>query len=268
MPTKKDTYDNKKVVKNYGLRDVDMAFQNWWDNVLNVQISDTSGNQKKVPVFFVSAERWNKARQEGGFRDDKGTLILPLIAILKPGLSSTETGPYGRNFADIKKDHVIAKKLSPKSHLVKKLIKQNPDTLDPSSPIYEIYTAPVPDHYTITYEVVIWTSFMDDVNRIVEKLGQQMDYKSRKSFQFYTKEGVYFTAFQDGEFENQSNFDDYTDEERLIKYSTNFIVSAHLYPQSEQRPDSFKRYFSQTKVVVNLEGELTEEEAEEIFGKK
>lgn len=268
MSGKKDTYDNKKITKNYGLRSVDEAFKNWWSDVLNIHLSDKDGKMKKVPVFFVSSERWNKAREDGGIRDKQGTLVLPIIAILKPGLSSVDTGPFGRTFADTKQEHVIAKKLNPKSSLIKNLIKQNPDSLDPSSPIYEIYTAPVPDHYTITYEVVIWTSYMEEINQIIEKIGQQMDYKSQKSFQFYNNQGVYFTAFQDGDFENRTNLEDYTDDERLIMYSTTFTVSAHLYPQSDQRPDTFKRYFSQSKLVVNIEGELSEEEAEEIFGKK
>lgn len=268
MTVKKDTYDNKKIVKHYGLRSVDEAFKSWWKDTLNISILNKDGVAKKVPVFFISSERWSKAREDGGLRDKQGTLILPMIAILRPGLSSTTDGPFGRNFADIKQDHVVAKKLSPKSSLIKKLVKENPDTMDPSSPIYEIYTAPVPDHYTISYEVVIWTSYMEDANQIIEKIGQQMDYKSQKSFQFYTKQGTYFTAFQDQDFENRTNLDDYTDNERLIQYATTFTVSAHLYPQSDQRPENFKRYFSQTKVVVSLEADLSDEEVEKIFGKK
>lgn len=268
MPVKKDTYDNKKLLKHYGLRDVDEAFKNWWTDTLNISIKGQDGTMQKVPAFFISSERWNKARDEGGIRDDKGTIILPLIAISRPGTSSPVSGPYARNFADIKRDHVVAKKLSPKSSLVKKLVKENPDSMDPAFPIYEVYTAPVPDHYNLTYEVAIWTAYMADANEIIEKIGQQMDYKSVKSFQFETPAGTFFTAFQEEDFENETNLEDFTDSERIIQFTTSFNVSAHVYTQSNQRPENFKRYFSQTKVVVKTETEFTEEEEEEFFGKK
>lgn len=266
--SKNTTFDHKRLNANVGLYEVDLAFRDWFDKKLDLHIKDKDGNKKKVPIFFFSSERWNKAREDGGLRDANGTLVLPIVAILRTGISIDNSGPYGRVFQDTGEDYVVSKRVHPKSSLIKELNESRPKNIDPSLPIYEMYTVPVPDHYQLTYEVKIWTSYVEEMNEIIEKMSQEMNFLSERSFQFETKDGYYFTAFQSDDFDNDSNLTDYSDNERIIRFSTIFTVPAHLLPSSKERKSTFKRYLSQSKLVVKTETEFTEDELEELFGSK
>ncbi len=262
-----ETFDNKRVTRHYGLEDVDLAFKMWWNEKLNVFITDKDDNQKKVPVFFFSSERWSKAREDGGVRNKDGTLVLPLIAIIRsPAPSISNDGPAGRSFADTTKEYTVAQEIDPKSSLVKELVKKRPFGFDPTAPIFEVYTVPVPDHYQLVYQVKIWTSYIEDINKIIEKIGQELDFVSEKSFQFATPDGYYFIAFQDDDFNDESNLEEYSGNERLIRVGTTFTVPAHILPESDQRKDSFKRFFSQTKLVIKEETTISEEELVDLLG--
>lgn len=261
-----ETFDNKKIIGHYGLQDVDQAFLNWWDQKLNIHLEDKDGNMQKVPVTFFTAERWIKARQ-AGVRDKNGTLIVPLIIISRTTTTDATDGPTGRRFADTQDVHVIARQADKKSSHLKNLLESRPSSIDPSLPIYEIYTVPVPDHFSLTYEVAIWVPYMEDMNEIMEKVGQEFNYKSKKSFKFDGPNGMYFVALKEDEVNDDSNLDDFSDNERIIRKEYTFKVSAHILPQSNERRDTFKRYFSQSKVVIKNETPLTEEEVKKYFGK-
>lgn len=260
------TFDHKQITRHYGIVDVDIAFKKWWTETLHITLTNKDGHQKKVPVFFFSSERWSKAREEGELRDAEGTLILPIIAIIRSAPSVNNDGSLGRSFADIQDQYVYATRVHPKSSLIKNLKKNAMNSLDPIKPIYEIFTAPVPDHYQLTYEVKIWTQYVEDMNEIIQKLGLALNFKSERSFQFSTDDGYYFIAFQDDDFIDESNMDEYTDSERIIRMTTTFKVPAHILPESNQSKNRFRRYLSQTKLVIKTETSLTSEEFDKLIG--
>lgn len=263
MPTR--TFDNKRKVKPLNLIDVDVAFKTWWDVKLNIALSDTQGNRQKIPVGLIAPERWSLARQEG-IRSQDGTLALPIIVVARTDEGEGNEGPYGRIFADIKQDHVYYKEVNDKSSLIKELNDARVKNIDPSLPIYEVYTHKAPDHYVLTYQVSIWTPTMEDMNVCLEKIGQELDYKSVKSFQFTTPDNFYFIAFQES-IEDESNTSDFTGKERIVRRIFNFKVPAYIMPQSDQKRDTFRRYFSQTKLVFKEEVAMTNQEYKKLTGK-
>lgn len=261
-----DTFDHKRTTRHYGLLDVDTAFKRWWQEKLSITLTTKDGHQKKVPVFFFSSERWSKAREDGGLRDDGGSLILPMIAITRPPPSTSNDGPFGRTFAENKEEYTYSKQLHPKSSEIKNLVKNRPTSVDPDAPIFEIFTVPVPDHYQLSYEIKIWAQYVEEMNEIIEKIGQELDFKSERSFQFATEDGYYFIAFQEDDFVDDSNLDDYSQNERIVRMNATFVVPAHILPKSNQRQDSFRRYLSQTKLTIKTEVVMDCEEFEERFG--
>lgn len=261
------TYDGERLISNYGFEVVDRAFRDWWNDKLNLHLTNKNGEKIKVPIQFVSSERWYKSR-EVGVRDEDGKLIVPIIIISRTGINDASEGPTGRQFADTLQYHTVAKQADKKSSRVQNLVKARDKEFDPSLPIYEIYTVPAPDHFSLTYEVGIWVPYMEDMNEAVEKIGQQFNYKSQKSFKFKSDNGLYFVAFKEDEISDDSNIDDYSGSERIIRKRYSFTVPAHMHAQSNEREDLFRRYFSQTKLVIKTETTLSSEETEEIFGKK
>ena len=261
-----NTFDNKRLIKPLSLEDIDKAFYSWWNQKLDVHTKDADGNRRKVPVRFVSPERWKAAREEG-VRDEHGTLILPIIAVTRTETSSEYDGGTGRYFADTKQEYTYAKEADKKSSIVKNLIESRPKGINPALPIYEVYTYPVPDHYSLTYEVSVKTSFIDQMNEIIQKVGQTLDFKSKKSFQFATPDGYYFIAFQEDILGDESNVGDFTGTERLIEKTYVFQVGGYILSDNDQRKSLFKRYFSQTKLIIKEQIVENQEELEKLFKK-
>lgn len=260
------TFDNKRMVKPLQLIDIDKAFFNWFDSKLNVSLRNTKGDRQKVPVVFVGAERWHISRQEG-IRDKEGTLALPIIVIARTGEGGGNEPGTGRIFADIHQDHVYYKKVDPKSSLIKELNKSRPKNIDPDSTIYEVYTHRAPDHFTLTYSVDVWTATVEDMNEFIQKLGQDLNNKSVKNFVFYSDDGFMFRAFQEDSIEDGSNISDFSGQERVIRRTLSFKVPGYIMPQSDQRRDTFKRYFSQTRMVFKKIESLSRAEFEMMMEK-
>lgn len=247
-----ETLDHKRKIKPLHLIDIDKAFKDWFDKKLNIHLRNTKGDRIKVPVRLMASERWATAREEA-MRNSQGTLLLPLIVILRTDKSGEPGDPLSRIFADTKQDHVYYKQVDPKSSLIKELNNSRPKNIDPSLPIYEVYTHRAPDHRILTYEVSIWAASTEDMNTITEKIGQELDYKSVRSFQFATDDGFTFQAFEESSIENASNVDDFTGNERIVQEVFTYRVPGYFMPESDERPDQFKRYFSQTKLVFKKE---------------
>lgn len=255
-----NTYDNKQIISHFGLKDVDKGFYDWWDKKLDLHYVNKDGEKKKLPVLFMTSERWFKSRIEG-VRNKQGQLILPLLVIARTAVSDSTSGPTSRQFADTQEEaYTIARQAHPKSSIVKNLVQSRSKNIDPNFPIYEMFTAPVPDHYSLTYEVDIWTSYVDDMNDFIQKIGQEMNFKSKKMFKFDINNGMYFVAFKDEELNDDSNMEDFSDSERIVKKEYRFNVSAHIIPENKQRPNSFRRYLSQTKLVIKSETIISDEE--------
>lgn len=252
-------FDNVKIIKHLNYKDIDQAFYDWWDKKLDIRLPSKDGRNFKVPVLFIAQERWHLSREDG-LRDENGTLILPIITIIRKELNSPSTGPTARIFADTKEQFAFHRQINDKTSLIANLNAARPTNLDPNSPIYEIYTAPPPKHNEMVFEVKIWTAEMNEMNIILEKYNLELDYNSIKSFQFFTLDKFYFTAFQEESPENESNLEDYSKKERQIRYHLSFRVPAYTLPDSNERPDTFKRYFSQTKLVIKNETELSDED--------
>lgn len=260
------TFDDKKLMQPYGLKEIDEAFFNWWDKKLDLHLVTKDGIKQKVPVMFVSTERWLLAREEG-IRDRHGTIILPVIAISRTRIGGPNEGALSRIAADTKSPMAYSVKINKKSSLIKELVEERGWTLDPSLPIYEVYTTRTPNHMSLQYEVAIWTQHVEQMNEIIAKIGLEYDYLSVKSFAFDKKdENGYFVAFEDDELTDESNLDDYSDSERIIRKSFGYSVPGYIMPESDERKSSFRRYLSQTKLVFKTQTVLTSEEFEKIYG--
>lgn len=248
-----DTFIHDSVVSNINIFDVDAGFHRWWNEILDVRLKNGQGQKEKVPVVFVAPERWEIARREG-VRDKNGTLILPIIAISRSGMSIANDTPTSRHFADLKEQVVYHREIDPKSSLAKELVRkqrENADRhvkIDSDAPIYQIYTRKAPDHYSITYEVKIWTPYIENMNDFIQKMAQKFDFLSVKSFKFDVKDKYYLVAFQQDEIADESNSDDYSGDERIIKKTFSFTVGADIHPENDSQESNFRKYYSQSKL--------------------
>ena len=75
-----------------------------------------------------------------------------------------------------------------------------------------------------------------------------------KMFKLTTDKGYWFIANIEEEMSSQDNYDDFTEQERIIRYSFNIKVPAYIISSNEQgKPSPFKRYFSAVDISFSFE---------------
>lgn len=143
-------------------------------------------------------------------------------------------------------------------------INENKNLLDPilGQNIFEIITIPYPDFFVAKYEITFWTQYTMHMNQLIEVMisnfsGQGME------FQIESKDGYQFVAYVEGSLSSGDNFEDYSSDERLIRYSFNVDVPGYLIASAQPGlPTPFRRFISAPQIEFNLlqtSGDLTRE---------
>lgn len=151
-------------------------------------------------------------------------------------------------------------------------------------PVQEYLTIPFPDFCTIFYEITIWTQYQSHMNEILEKIFYNYDYLD--SFVMFTKydekkkgHGYRLVGYREGNVTPQDNASDFSNQERLIKYTYNIRVPTALIlnPKDEtlaygrkkgdsKTDDNSKIVFkSQNVIDVKLKEEIVSAEVLEVL---
>jgi hypothetical protein len=273
-------------IKPVRIENVDQAVADYFDKKLDIQV-DVERGRRKVPVTWATGERW-KIIRKNKFRDENGTLILPLISIKRTDIDKTPGfGGLGQETPSI----TIRKEIHPKTGNIQNLVKKRRASgfyVQKQDPVYSVLTIPFPDFSTLTYEISIWCQYETQMNEIIEKIFHNYEYKQTSSFvmpmdydgKLPKGDGYYFVGFREGNVTPQSNTEDFTDQERIIKYTYTMKTPAYLildpkdepltYGKDRESKDSTGKkvvYEEQTANQVDLsEQVLTLEEFEKLFG--
>ncbi len=131
---------------------------------------------------------------------------------------------------------------------------ENPDLLEPDlgDNIFEVISVPYPDFFVGKYEITFWTQYTMHMNQLIEVMisnfsGQGME------FQIESPSGYQFVAYVDGALTSGDNFEDYSSDERLIRYSFNLDIPGYLIaPNQPGLPSPFRSFVSAPQIEFNL----------------
>lgn len=240
------------------MEDVDRGVKRWFSHVAEPSVSTVDGGRRKVPVKFSAGERWVASADRQGIRDRNGQLILPVLHISREGFDPTggQTA-LGSNVPRLQ----VARLVSPKTADLANLDKARPISQRRlrDSAVYEIVTVPFPTVGKMSYKVSIQSSTMQQMNEIQEKILSRLEFFDVPSFVISLtgderQEGIsqgegstelqahddspygsrpplsdyYLVGYLDGDWSDQGNLDEFTDQERIIELSFNFSVPTAL----------------------------------------
>ena len=161
-----ETNQRKDTVKDVsvGLMDVDAAIMYYFNEVIKPKVV-INKQEIKVPVYYANAERWNSIQKQGYVRDVKGSLITPLIVFKRISIEANETLPIDKLDAnDPKQFYTFEKKYSQSQRYDRFSVLQG------MLPQKEYYTTAVPDYMKLNYECIVWTPYIEDMNKIIEQI--------------------------------------------------------------------------------------------------
>lgn len=267
------------------IEDVDRSIFDLFEKELNFTVKS---NKKmiKIPVIFATGERFALLARKKPLRDSNDALILPLISIMRTGVEHTQgigeniplvikkrLAPEDAAFQSyvnkqgIKNNDELAKLKSidtsdGKSEAGKKMIKSGINSGGVSNPlikedlgynIFEIYEIPPIKHYIASYDITFWCQYTQQMNQALTIFMGGYTDNNRPSFRLDTPKGYYFSAFVEDSFSPDVNFDDFTEQERLVKCSINMKVKAYLVaPRSVGQPTPVRRYVSAPNISFTL----------------
>ena len=234
LSRKKDTIKNVEV----GLMDVDSAIMYYFTEVIKPEVEE-NGEMVKVPIMYANAERWTSIQKRGILRDKKNQLITPLIVFKRTTIARDDTITVDKIDAnDPKNFYVFQKKYSKENRYDQFTAKQD------LMPTNEMYQVAVPDYVTLSYEAIIWTSYLEQMNKIVERINWS--------------DGSYWGEPNKFKFQSRiESFEDATemaDNERIVKTTFSFTFRGYLIPESFNEYINTKKYLTPQQVV--FEGEL------------
>ena len=246
--------NNKPVYQNRGL---DTKFDSEIDAPLTVTLHtiDSSllkhlaksiravvtqdGKQIQVPVIYGNPERWKSAQIDGSIRDKNGKLILPIVMIRRTFMKrSAINNPVNKHHSYLYKTKWNSRNIYDRFSVVNNVI---------PSEVY--HTSVVPDYYDITYEAMIWTEYMEQMNSVVEDI-------SFESYEYWgEKQGYKFNVKID-QIENITELTSNNDRVVRSKFQLNvhsYIIPKSMLDNNGNRVTTNKLVYSPKKVVFNTE---------------
>jgi len=223
--------------QSVSLFDIDYAMMSYLEDTV-LPTLDNNGTALKIPVIYGNSERWNGARRQGVFRDNKGQIQLPLLMIRRTSIAKDETMPMIRREVSYSG---VTKYSKDNRYDRFTLLGKN------TQPKYEIYNIKMPEYVELNYDCMCWTSYTEHLNSVVEQLNFTGQYWGNKdTFKFRTEVGEYNIVNEVGEGTERIN---------RVEFSLN--VKAYLLPETFDGESTIKKSMSIKKVVVSTETDVT-----------
>ena len=225
----------KDDVKNFtvGLMDMDSSILYYFNEVIKPEV-DVNKEKVKVPCLYASPERWAAMQRDGYLRDKKRQIITPLIVYKRTAMAKN---------TDIAIDKLDANKPNIFYSFEKKYTQHNRydkfSVLQNISPGKEFYNVAMPDYVTLTYEFTIFTSYIEQMNKIVEKINYS--------------DGAYWGEPGKMRFRTQiESFSDATEieGEKLVKTTFGVTLYGYILPEQYDDQNTTQKYLTPKKIII------------------
>ena len=223
--------------KNFtiSLLDIDTAIFEYLDQVINLTVED-AGENVKVPIIYGSPERWKAIQSDGVLRDNQGKLQLPAIMYKRNTVAKNENLTTFNRHLNVQ----VVKKFDEKNKYDKFSLMTGA-----SAPVAQILNVTLPDHVTLTYEFMLWTEYVEQMNALIEKINWAAEeyWGDPKRFKFR----VYINDYSNTTEVNSGK-------DRMVRTTFNMTVQAYLLAESfENKVPTTTKTLTQRRVIVTSE---------------
>ena len=175
-------------------------------------ITTQDGKSVKVPIIYGNPERWKSVQKDGVLRDKFNKIQLPIIMLRRTSMKKSKQNSPVNKYLEYEFE-TGWNKFNPYDRFA---------AVNGIKPVKKYVSTVKPDYFDLTYECMIWTEYMEQMNRLVEQVSFEDDeyWGNRGQYKFLTSVSEYKTDTV------LPNLDD-----RLVRTSFNLNVSAYLLPE-------------------------------------
>jgi hypothetical protein len=223
--------------QSISLFDIDYAMMSYLEDTA-LPTLDNNGVGVKIPVIYGNSERWNGARRQGVYRDNKGKLQLPLMMIRRTSIAKDEQMSMPNRHLSYSG---VTKYSKDNRYDRFTLLGKN------VQPKYEIYKIQMPEYVELNYDCMVWTSYTEHLNAVIEQLQFTSSYWGDKDrFKFRTSLSDFNIINEVGE-----------GTERINRIEFSLTVKAYLLPEKFDGESTIKKSFSTKRIIVATETDVT-----------
>tara|TARA_R100001509_G_scaffold84542_2_gene48044 strand:+ start:577 stop:1539 length:963 start_codon:yes stop_codon:yes gene_type:complete len=222
-----------------GIKDIDESIFFYMENVIKPTVIQ-NGVVQQVPFIYGSPERWKQVQKDGYYRDKKGKIMLPLITFKRNNIEKV------RNIAnklDANNPHLVytfQKKYSTKNAY------DNFAILNNQQPLKTNYAVVVPDYVNLTYDFIVATYYVEQLNKIVEAINYASDsyWGNPERYQFRARIDNFSTPVQ---VEQRG--------ERSVKAEFSLKLYGYLVPDIVQKSLTKinRKFNTPSQIIFNME---------------
>jgi hypothetical protein len=221
-----------------GIGDIDETITYYFNNVIKPQVYQ-NGTSIPVPIIYGNPERWKAVQKDGYYRDKNDKIMCPIIMFKRTSMDKTYT--IGNKLdANNPLNYAIVNKGYQKGNAY-----SNFDILNDREPVNTYQAIVIPDYVTVNYECIVWTYYIEQMNKIVEGINYSSDsyWGDPQRFKFRAR----IDSFTNNETLNQG-------EERLIKTNFNIKMYGYIIPNAiNKNLVASKKVFTSGKVSFDTE---------------
>jgi len=233
-----------------GLEAIDESIFYYFENIIKPSVL-SNGDLIDVPVIYGSGERWKLAQKDGFYRDKNGKVQTPLVMLKRES---------------IEKRRDLGNKLdanSPQLYIThqEKYTKRNQydrfAIVNNRIPQKEFTATVVPDYVNLTYQGIIWTDYISQLNKIIEAINYSSDayWGDPEKFKFMAM------------IDSFNNINELTNEDgRLVRANFSLKLQGYIVPDNIQKKlkEQNTRFFSKAQIVLNQATTIIDEPGQKI----
>ena len=221
-----------------GLKDIDESIMYYFNNVIRPFVIQ-NGERIAVPIIYGSPERWKSMQKDTYLRDKKGAIMMPIIVFKRDSMAKNRSLA---NKLDANQPNLYTS--FQKSYNSKNFY-SNFNLLNNRVPTKQYIANVVPDYVTLTYNCIIQTYYVEQLNKIIEAINYASDsyWGNPERFKFKALIDSFTTVT-----ELQQS------QERLVRGTFSLKMHGYIIPEIVQKDlNSIKKYNDKSKIIFQME---------------
>jgi hypothetical protein len=201
------------------LKDIDTSIIKYVKNVIKPTVQEA--NQKiKVTVMYGNEERWKSVRSRGVLRDKSGVIILPVMIVKRTGLAMNPDMPLSFD-NDVRGKFISVVRSS--NGWSKNNRYDRFSVLTGQKPVEEFVQTGMPDFVVCTYNIVMMTAYMEQMNDLNSIMIEHLETYWGDSTSYR------FLSALSGDISDATEME--SDGERIIKNELTIEIKGYMIPE-------------------------------------
>jgi hypothetical protein len=199
-----------------GIKDVDEALMYYFNNYLKLSVVQNNA-KLTVPVIYGTPENWKSVQSDGYYRDSNSKLMAPLLMFKRSSITQNRDLGYKLDGNQAHNVQLFKKSFN------KRNVYSNFGALNNRVPETKYVVSATPDYITVEYECILWTYFVEQMDKLIESLNfaSRSYWGDPNRFLFYSS----IESFQDSITYNIGD-------NRAVRTNFNITLNGYLIPDS------------------------------------